>query len=132
MKNMFKYIFSFFLLTAILVSTFGISINKMRCLESGNVAYSFFEAEDCCPPSENTETTLDIQCCEFSKITFHGGISEILKHEFFKKISFVNFNFPNHFIASSLHHIFCVTFFSDTSPPLSATVYLTLISVFRI
>lgn len=130
--TLFKYFFRFFLIAAALFSAFGFSLNKMRCLESGNVEYSFFEAEDCCPPSENNETTLDVQCCEFSKINFQIAIYEILKQDFFKKISFVNF--ISHFQIFKLSNIQTVfkTFFSDTSPPLKTTEFLSLISVFRI
>ncbi len=127
-----KYFFGFFLLTVILISTFGISVHKMRCLESGNVEYSFFETEDCCPPSENTETTIDVQCCEFSKVTFESGIFELLKQEFFKKISFTNLIFYFPIFRSSNLPVFLKPFFSDTSPPLSAIEFLSLISFFRI
>lgn len=133
MKKAIKYFFVFSLLFFLLLSTFQISINKMQCLGSGKISYSLLKVEDCCPPEENKGTTIDTDCCQFSKITFQSSISELLKQEVFKKISvsttplfiFVlnNFLFSEKTIPS---------FFTDTSPPISVGNFLSLLSILQI
>jgi hypothetical protein len=77
MKTAVKHSFIFFFITAFLVCSFRITVNKMQCLGSGKVTYSLSKAEDCCPVEEKKGTSADADCCEFSKITFQAGITDL-------------------------------------------------------
>lgn len=132
MKTAAKYSFIFFFLSAFLLSSFRITVNKMQCLGSGKISYSLSEAEDCCPADEKQGTSIDIDCCEFSKITFQTSISELLKHDFSKKISFPCKAFFSVVLAKLPTVLISSADFTDTSPPLSGVHILSLISIFRI
>ena len=132
MKKGIKYSFIIFLLSGMVFSSFRVSINKMQCLGSGKISYSWFKADDCCPPEENKEFSMDADCCQFSKITFLSGISELLKQGFLKKIPFsvAVLSVKNLFHFSGLPAN--PSFLIDASPPLSCNRILSFFSIFRI
>lgn len=66
-----KKISSLFLAIVFLLSSFGFTINKMICLESGNVEISLTDIDDCCSGMESANAVLKTKCCcNFSSTTF--------------------------------------------------------------
>jgi hypothetical protein len=62
-KNIFICLFAVFLL----LSSMGISLEKMICLSSGKSKVALFEAKECCPEEEETGDGFKSRCCNFLK-----------------------------------------------------------------
>ena len=63
----FKNIFYVFLAVFLLLSSVGISVNKMVCLSKGKASFSILEKKSCCPADENKSNSdaLSARCCDF-------------------------------------------------------------------
>lgn len=62
-----KSIFHVFLAVFLLLSSVGISVNKMVCLSKGKATFSILEKKSCCPADENksSSSALNARCCDF-------------------------------------------------------------------
>lgn len=59
------------LLILFLVSSLGVTINKMVCLKSGNVKVSLTQVNDCCSEKNTSAYTIEAQCCVVHNTSFH-------------------------------------------------------------
>ena len=82
----------------ILLASIGVSINKMICLESGNVEVSLLEMEDCCGDESSTDyQSLEDECCDFSTDYFQISFPSVVFYQFIKVASVDLMGISNHF-----------------------------------
>lgn len=123
-----------FLSLLILLFSFGFTINKMVCLESGNTKVSLNEIKDCC--SNDTKAALPVlksHCCDLSSSSFH--LNDYNPSEKHSTPTATDCLLPfNHLVSIT----FCkennqqVLLYSDLPPPLYGKKLLALISIFII
>lgn len=69
MINRFKNTAHILLAVFLLLSSIGISVNKMICLSGGKTTFSFLEKKSCYPLDEDNKSTgsdaIDVHCCDF-------------------------------------------------------------------
>lgn len=132
MKKLMHCILLFCLLVSVFCSSLQISVTKRQCFASGKSAYVLFNADNCCDPSEKPGTFANSNCCDFSKITLGGFVSELIFRDFFSDISIP---FCSVFSKALYFHpeaLFQRSFFFSHSPPKGVIQFLSFVSVFRI
>lgn len=72
-----------FLTFAVLVSSTGLTVFKMTCLKNGKAYQSLQQFNTCCK-TEHDQTTVDSQCCEYSKITYKVDLLQKTTNPIFK------------------------------------------------
>jgi hypothetical protein len=131
MKAIFKHITAYFLILLVLGSTANISLNKMECLLTGKIVYSFDELEDCSPKKEGNSFTQ--RCCDFYNATLDFDYNSIVKQISFG-VDLVDLPFVMSFVSKLEKPLLTslINFYSNTSPPLSGFSLLKSIQVFRL
>lgn len=131
MKTIFKHISTYFLVLLVLGSSTNISLNKMECLLTGKVVYSFEEIEDCSPKKEGNSITQ--RCCDFYNATLDFDYQTVVKQISFG-VDLIDLPFLVSFV-SELENPLVVSFayfYSNSSPPPSGYQLLKFIQVFRL
>ncbi|MES2591385.1 MAG: hypothetical protein V4608_05840 [Bacteroidota bacterium] len=59
------------LMVLFLVSSLGLTINKMVCLKNGKVKVSLTHAKDCCPEKSSSAYSIEAPCCVVNNTSFH-------------------------------------------------------------
>jgi hypothetical protein len=67
----FNKIITVFLAGIFLMSTLGLSVNKMICLESGREKISLTPLKDCCPDMGDKQESVAGHCCDIQNSYFH-------------------------------------------------------------
>lgn len=131
MKMIFKHISAYFLVLLVLGSSTNISLNKMECLLTGKVVYSFEEIEDCSPKKEGNSFTQ--RCCNFYNATLDFDYQTVVKQISFG-VDLVDLPFVVSFVSELEKPLFTslINFYSNSSPPLSGYSLLKSIQVFRL
>ena len=133
MKTIQK-ISALFLSVLILLFSFGFTINKMVCLESGNTKVSLNDIKNCC--SNDTKAAIPVlksHCCDLSSTAFHLNDYNPSEQHSIPMATDCLLPF-NHIVATT----FCVEnnkqvlLYSDLPPPLYGKKLLSFISVFII
>lgn len=131
MKTVFKHIAVYFLVLLVMASSANVSINKMRCLLSGKIVYSFEEIEDCSPVKG--ENTIHQKCCDFQNATLDFEYQTLVKKASFG-VHLIAIPFVDSFISGIKIPLFTsfANFYTNSFPPLSGFSLLKLIQVFRL
>ncbi len=114
-----------------LLSSLGLTVNKMICLESGNQQLSLTPLKDCCPENENDLTTIGSDCCDIQNTSFH-------LNDFQPSQEFSSQSGSEAIPASFIFNKSCssvqkeILFFADLPPPLHGRALLHFISVLTI
>ncbi|MDQ3047502.1 MAG: hypothetical protein M3R27_08155 [Bacteroidota bacterium] len=114
-----------------LLSSLGLTVNKMICLESGNQKVSLTPLQDCCPENENDLASVESDCCDIQNSSFHLNDfqpSQEFSNQTFAKalpVSFV-YNTPD----TDIHKE--ILSYTDLPPPLHGRALLRFISVLTI
>lgn len=74
MKSVLRKILASFLLVLFVSTTFGITVSKMTCVNSGRVQYEIGKLEDCCPPCGTQQDAVKPLCCKFSQYDFSADL----------------------------------------------------------
>ncbi|MDQ3192168.1 MAG: hypothetical protein M3Q58_11305 [Bacteroidota bacterium] len=136
MINSFKNTAHILLAVFLLLSSIGISVNKMICLSGGKTTFSLLEKKSCFPLDEedkNTENgSLDVRCCDF--VTGYVqvdllSIENVLKIKEAQIVAVFSFLAP--FQTSTFHPVLPQVVF-ETPPLFYGVSILTFINIFRI
>ena len=127
--KLIQKISSVFLALTFLLSSLGVTINKMSCLKSGKTHISFIPFKDCCPEKNSSKTIIKSPCCDINNTSFKlndfdpaqkSNIPVVDKAIFLKQVS-VKQTILNT-TASKLS-------FADLTPPLHGRQLLSFISI---
>jgi hypothetical protein len=122
---------SIFLALTFLVSSLGLTANKMVCLKSGKTKLSAFSIKDCCPEKESSLPVIKSHCCDITNTFFDlGDIQKTQKVEIGQSFTVQSlFNNPLFVYNTSLASDKLTTSFADLPPPRSGRTLLSFISI---
>jgi len=131
---MLKRMFHLLMALLVLISTSGVTINKMECLKTGKVKASLFDIKKCCPEDNSTNNSIQSKCCDYSVYYLKVETNTTLEKENFTAKFALTFlaHFTISFFSLSPQKV-NGAFFSTSLPPLlSGKSLLQAIQVFRI
>ena len=136
MKKTVICFFSLFFALFLLLSSIGISLNKMECLSSGKVKFSMLKIKHCGPTESNNDcdSSFDTKCCDITSSFVHVDISSVVHYSFIK-ISNVESLFTGYVSGIfKIEHVLPIAslFYSDLPPPLQTKDFLNFIQILRI
>jgi hypothetical protein len=133
MKTVQK-ITSLLLAIVFLLSSLGLSANKMVCLKSGKVKMSLVAQKECCAIKTTTAAVIKLKCCNLSNTYFNlsdlQDASKLSFHESFSVYSTATLFFFNSTITTISKPL--AISFADLPPPRYGRTLLSFISILNI
>lgn len=76
-----KRVGSLLLLLLLVTATMGVSVHRMKCICTGDIAYSLYNPIECGAEDHGSEPIVHAVCCEYTQVTMRLEVESVINFD---------------------------------------------------